>query len=238
MYCEKYIISINKLSNYFICASLFYLPICFYLKSLKIKKNNYYDIHYTLWNLGLALFSIWGSYIGINLFIKNINENSLKNVILDISLIKEDFCVPGYYFTISKIFELGDTILILLRGRQLRFIQYYHHLITLLYCWYSHQYNQYNSSNEMFSIMNFFIHSIMYSWYFLSSLNIRTSKLIKNIISILQTIQMFLGMYIIIICVYYGDWFNKDKYNSSFALIMYGSYIYLFGKMLYKNIKY
>lgn len=235
MYCEKQIISISGLYYYFISASLLYLPICFYLKTLKIKRNNYYDIPYTIWNLILSLFSIWGIFSGINLFITYRN-NSVLNLILDPSLLKSNFCNPSYYFLLSKIFELGDTILILLRGRNLRFIQYYHHLITLLYCWYSHQNNQYNSTNELFGIMNFFIHSIMYSWYFLSSINIRTSKLVKNLISILQTIQMFMGIQIVIIPIVYGNWFNLDKFNCLFAITMYGSYIYLFTKMVYNNL--
>ena len=236
MLCVNEINYISDMSLQFTCASILYLPLCFFLKSLKIKKNDKYDIHYTIWNLGLALFSLWGLFYSINVLTMH-QSNSLKNIIIDTSLLKSNFCIPGYYFTISKIFELGDTILILLRGRNLRFIQYYHHMITLIYCWYSHQYNQYNSSSELFCIMNLFIHSIMYSWYFLSSINIRTSNLVKNSISILQTIQMFLGMGIIIVCIIYGNWLKLDIINSLFAIIMYGSYIVLFSKIVIKNLR-
>ena len=236
MFCEEEINKISDMRLMFTLVSVLYLPICFFLKSLKIKKNNKYDIHYTIWNLGLAIFSLCGFFYSINFTIA-LKLYNIKNIILNTSLLKSQLCSLGYYFLISKIIELGDTILILLRGRNLRFIQYYHHMITLLYCWYSHQYNQYNSSSELFCIMNLFIHSIMYSWYFLSSINIRTSNFVKNSISVLQTIQMFLGMGIIIVCIIYGNWLKLDILNSLFAIIMYGSYIVLFSKIVIKNLR-
>ena len=34
-----------------------------------------------------------------------------------------------------QVAEFGDTLLIVLRKKELRLIQYYHHLMTMLYCW-------------------------------------------------------------------------------------------------------
>jgi hypothetical protein len=40
-----------------------------------------------------------------------------------------------FYFCMSKIPELLDTVFIVLRKRPLRFLQYYHHIVTMWFCW-------------------------------------------------------------------------------------------------------
>jgi hypothetical protein len=39
------------------------------------------------------------------------------------------------YFCLSKIPELLDTVFIVLRKRPLKFLQYYHHIVTMWFCW-------------------------------------------------------------------------------------------------------
>jgi len=61
------------------------------------------------------------------------------------------------------VWELGDTIFVLLRGRKLIFLQYYHHWITLFYC--THSFGGtvlVNGSGAFFTTMNFCVHAMMY----------------------------------------------------------------------------
>lgn len=39
------------------------------------------------------------------------------------------------YFCLSKIPELLDTVFIILRKKPLKFLQYYHHIVTMWFCW-------------------------------------------------------------------------------------------------------
>lgn len=100
-----------------------------------------------------------------------------------------------YLFNMSKFFELGDTVrvcvrqkkkhfcfpphncswckaFIVLRKRPLHFLHYYHHVVTLLFCWYSNQVvaeQSHGSSGFFFASINYGIHSIMYFYYWLRS---------------------------------------------------------------------
>ena len=59
--------------------------------------------------------------------------------------------------------ELGDTIFIVLRKQKLIFLHWYHHITVLIYCWYS--FSQYTAPARWFVVMNFIVHSIMYTYY-------------------------------------------------------------------------
>ena len=66
-------------------------------------------------------------------------------------------------YLISKVPELGDTIFIVLRKQRLIFLHWYHHVTVLIYCWYS--FSQYTAPARWFVVMNFIVHSIMYTYY-------------------------------------------------------------------------
>jgi hypothetical protein len=44
-----------------------------------------------------------------------------------------------FFFNVSKLFEFVDTVFIVLRKRPLMFLHYYHHIVTLGFCWVSNQ---------------------------------------------------------------------------------------------------
>ena len=43
----------------------------------------------------------------------------------------------------------------------------YHHVTVLIYCWYS--FSEYTAPARWFVVMNFIVHSLMYSYYFLKA---------------------------------------------------------------------
>ena len=216
-------------------ASAAYLPTVFYYKSnVKLQKNNnhYIETAYSLWNFCLAIFSIWGTMHTVPLIFNKFISDGLIMTVCDNDL-WHGMMLPALCFGPSKVVELGDTIFLALRGKNIRFIQYYHHYITMLYCWHTHyQISKGMNINAIFCSMNYFVHGIMYSWYTLSSLKIRTPILIKNMITFLQVFQMLMGVYFIIIANIYGRWYLFDFWGDIYASLMYISYIYLFGKML------
>lgn len=83
---------------------------------------------------------------------------------------------------ISKVVEFGDTAFIVLRKKDLKFIHYYHHVVTAVSCW--HFYPYYEPMQIFYGTMNAFVHSLMYPYYTLRvtfrfiSLTIRPISLI------------------------------------------------------------
>ena len=71
-----------------------------------------------------------------------------------------NYLVPKILFQVP---ELGDTIFIVLRKQKLIFLHWYHHITVLIYCWYS--FSQYTAPARWFVVMNFVVHSIMYTYY-------------------------------------------------------------------------
>lgn len=51
----------------------------------------------------------------------------------------------------------------MLRKQKLIFLHWYHHITVLIYCWYS--FSQYTAPARWFVVMNFVVHSIMYTYY-------------------------------------------------------------------------
>ncbi len=66
-------------------------------------------------------------------------------------------------FCLSKIPELLDTVFLVLRKKPVIFLHWYHHIVTLLYCWWG--WSSQTGSGGVFAYMNLFVHSIMYSYY-------------------------------------------------------------------------
>ena len=204
-------------------------------RKYKISQNTI-NKYYFYWNLSLSLFSIWGTYNTLPILIKSIYFNGLNSTIVNNDLWSL-MIYPGLLFAPSKIIELGDTLFIMLKGKKVRFIQYFHHWITMLYCWHAHYYI-YNgiNVNAIFCSINYTIHSLMYSWYAISAIGIITPIWIKNMITKLQIIQMFFGFYMCCIANFYGKWYTIDYYGSLFATNMYLFYCILFTRF-YFNIK-
>lgn len=89
-----------------------------------------------LWNGALGIFSIIGfARMLPGMWYILTQPNGMYNSIC----IKRDITVPmGYWallFVWSKYVELGDTVFIVLRKRPIVFLQWYHHLCTMMATW-------------------------------------------------------------------------------------------------------
>lgn len=73
-----------------------------------------------------------------------------------------------WIFYITKIWDFWDTIFIVLgkKWRQLSFLHVYHHFSVLIICWL--QLNVlYDGDSYLFILLNAFVHTIMYTYYFI-----------------------------------------------------------------------
>lgn len=147
--------------------------------------------------------------------------------------------VSGFWswmFALSKLLEFGDTIFIVLRKQELIFLHWYHHITVLVYAWFSYANNI--ASARWFMVLNYFVHSIMYSYYALKAMRYKTPVFIPMLITILQITQMILGCIISIVSYHYLESHKECKnlrIHMIFSILMYLSYFILFCKFFYKS---
>jgi len=139
-------------------------------------------------------------------------------------------------FVLSKLPEFGDTVFIVLRKQPLIFLHWYHHILTLLYCWYA--FKEYNPSSRWFIVMNALVHSVMYSYYAFRAMKFRIPKFISIFITTSQISQMAVGCY-----VNFKTWQYKlagiscsvSYENVTVSTLMYFSYFVLFVRFFYMS---
>jgi len=195
-----------------------------------MEKREAFDLQGPLafWNFLLAAFSIYGAYQILPNFLNEwVNgrgflweqchgDNEIKN--------------PWtLFFCLSKIPELLDTVFIVLRKRPLRFLQYYHHIVTMWFCW-SAWANKLECGGT-YAVMNLVIHSFMYTYYMCSALHIRWPDWARKCITLGQLSQMIFGIIFVIIPLVYCPSALTLLFS---ALIMYITYFLLFAHLFYE----
>lgn len=92
-------------------------------------------------------------------------------------------------FVYSKIPELLDTVFLVLQKKKVIFLHWFHHATVLLYCW--HSFCVKSATGIWFISMNYFVHSVMYSYYFFMIIGQKwIAKLIAKQITTLQLLQV------------------------------------------------
>ncbi|CAI5758807.1 unnamed protein product [Candida verbasci] len=97
----------------------------------------------------------------------------------------------GWWFYISKFYEVIDTIVILLKGKPSSLLQSYHHAGAMMCMWAGIRYQ--SPPIWIFVVFNSFIHSLMYFYFSLSCLKIRVPNIFKRILTSLQITQFVIG---------------------------------------------
>jgi len=127
--------------------------------------------------------------------------------------------------------ELLDTLFIILRKQKLIFLHWYHHATVMAYVFYS--YTEKTSHARWFMVMNFSVHSVMYSYYALKSLRFQIPKTASMLITSLQLLQMIVGCFITYMAFQYkkrGFICHVSEQNLQVSSIMYLSYAFLFSR--------
>lgn len=215
-----------------ISISIIYIILIFLIK-FYMKNKTRYELRFPLivWNIFLATFSIMGTIRTSPEFFYSINQKGIVYSVCDSSYA---YGVTGFWafmFIMSKLPELIDTVFIVFRKQELIFLHWYHHATVLIYCWYS--YSDFTASGRWFMTMNYFVHSIMYSYYACKALKIRIPLVISKLITTSQLIQMIFGCYVN--WVAYQTKINTKNIecnisndNIFYSFLMYLSYFILF----------
>jgi len=144
-----------------------------------------------------------------------------------------------YVNYLFKLYELSDTVFLVLTKRSLRFIHYYHHSLTFAVC-YSQLVGKTSVSYVPITI-NLFIHVFMYSYYLMKALG-RTMWW-KQYLTSMQITQFILDLGIVYYCSYNNLAFNYAPFmpnsgdcSGSVPAAIFGvssltSYLILFTKL-------
>uniref|UniRef100_A0A1B6KG55 Elongation of very long chain fatty acids protein n=1 Tax=Graphocephala atropunctata TaxID=36148 RepID=A0A1B6KG55_9HEMI len=192
----------------------------------------------SIWNTMLAIFSIVGACRTAPELIHVMKNYGLYHSICVPSFIEHDRVAGcwSFLFVLSKLPELGDTMFIVLRKQPLIFLHWYHHITVLLYSWFS--YTEYTASARWYIVMNYCVHSIMYSYYALRSMGYQPWKNIAMLITSCQLTQMIVGCAVNIWAAQYLQEGKQDChvswFNIKLSLAMYFSYFVLFARFFYK----
>jgi len=207
-----------------------YLPIVFGLQNT-MKDKKPFDLRMPLigWNLILAAFSIAGALNVLPLIYISLSQGGWwGSVCTRWCFGSEEAAFYSFLFDLSKVFEFVDTLFIVLRKKPLIFLHYYHHVVTMLFCCYCNQTNHlYGCHGFLFAALNLFVHAIMYSYYALMAMRFRIPKPIASLITVVQIVQMVLGIAIILT---HGTCEKFDSTCYIFGCVLYLSFFSLFAK--------
>jgi len=191
------------------------------------------------WNTSLSVFSWCGVVACVPVLLTSLQEHGLFFTM----------CAPASWyasglhgvfimlFIYSKLAELLDTVLLLLAGKPVMALQWWHHSTVLLFCWDSYALRI--ATGAWFACMNYVVHSIMYGYFALTATKYRKRVAPYAIfITALQILQMAVGMWVIWKAMMYqaaGEECHVNKRNSILGLAMYASYFVLFLKLFVEN---
>ena len=186
------------------------------------------------WNFFLAAFSIIGSIRVWPEFYNTIVNKGFGHSVCDNDCVHGVLGCWGWLFILSKVPELIDTLFIILRKQELIFLHWYHHATVLVYCWYA--VSEFTASGRWFVLMNYTVHSAMYTYYGFRALRFKIPKWVNIVITTGQISQMFIG--IIVNTVAYikksrGDSCDISYENIKWSFFMYFTYFLLFFNFFY-----
>eukprot|EP01094_Clydonella_sp_ATCC50884_P017168 TRINITY_DN2936_c2_g1_i1.p1 TRINITY_DN2936_c2_g1~~TRINITY_DN2936_c2_g1_i1.p1 ORF type:complete len:348 (-),score=93.72 TRINITY_DN2936_c2_g1_i1:167-1108(-) len=197
--------------------------------------TKFLDVVMPLWNLGLSVISVL-ILVGVGLpYYRLIQKYGLFVIFCDTKgvtyLGSTGLLYWSYLFALSKYVELVDTLWLILKRRNVMFLHWFHHATVLLFTWFA-EYNRL-SVGVVFILVNAFVHTLMYFYYFVTALKIRVPNSIALAITTIQILQMFVGIGVNGYWIYlFLNGFQcaceAPLTIITSACLMYGTYLYLF----------
>jgi len=223
--------------NWHLClwSSAVYVVLIFGGKYL-MQERQRFDLRpaLALWSGLLGIFSLFGVTRTLPELIYVLKNHGLESSICSASYFNGPTGFWAVLFTVSKIYELGDTLFIVLRKQDLIFLHWYHHICTLVYTWAT--YSDHPGTGRWFMVMNYGVHSIMYTYYAFRALRFKFPRFVNIIITSLQIAQMILG---VALNFYAYNILSQGRYCSAtqqglkLGFMMYFSYLVLFSQFFY-----
>ncbi|KAH9597926.1 ELO family [Trypanosoma melophagium] len=213
--------------------------------SMRISSSPVLTAVFIVWNFILSTFSFLGMIVVVPALVKNVYHVGLIRAVCE----KNDKMIynasVGFWigmFVLSKVPELVDTVLLVLQGKQPRFLHWYHHVTVLLFSW--HTYYDGTSTMIVFAAMNLTVHFIMYFYFAMCACGFKKSmRKFAPLITALQLLQMVVGTIVTGYSAYNAYLLPDDnndktmvkcdvsKSSARMGFLIYLSYLYLFSVM-------
>ena len=147
------------------------------------------------WNVAIALFSVCGALACVPHLISRLLEHGLwYSVCADVYELA-GYGYPAFWaalFTWSKLFELFDTLLLILKKRPVITLHWFHHASVICFAWAAWAYE--TPAALWYGAMNYSVHALMYSYFALSQTGYRAAVLrVAPAITALQISQFASG---------------------------------------------
>ncbi|XP_023234185.1 putative fatty acid elongation protein 4 [Centruroides sculpturatus] len=202
-------------------------------KALQLKKP------LIMWNMALALYSIASTIRFIPVLIQVIYKLGFTYSVCISEPLAEVFPHAIFWtvlFAISKLIELCDTVFIVLRKRKLIFLHWFHHVVTFIVTWYS--------TKSLVGVitwlitMNCFVHSLMYTYYAITSYGIKLPRYVAMFVTCIQTLQMITAIFVVVWATL-SKWsgYECDIHDTAITVyfVVYVMYFYLFIQLFYNS---
>ncbi|KAH8337133.1 hypothetical protein KR059_000955, partial [Drosophila kikkawai] len=141
-------------------------------------------------------------------------------------------------YTINKFVDLVETVIFVLRkkDRQVSFLHIFHHISMVLYVYLYTTLNGPGGPSAPMMLMNVIVHTIMYTYYFLSSISpaVQASLWWKKYITIAQLIQ-FGGLMVFCIQMLAQSDCQAPRFVSYVIGALSASFTVMFGKFYYRT---
>jgi hypothetical protein len=105
----------------------------------------------------------------------------------------EGLAFYGWFFYLSKFYEVLDTLIILAKGKKSSTLQTYHHAGAMLCMWAGIRYM--SPPIWMFVFVNSFIHTLMYTYYTLTAFAVPVPMAVKRSLTTIQIAQFLVGSF-------------------------------------------
>lgn len=188
------------------------------------------------WNSLLALYSVIGSLHLLSYWIHQVAQDGLYAALVgpDESFYQGPVGFWLLLFVLGKIVEFGDTLFLLMSGRRVMFLHWFHHATVFPCSWYALQYKI-----PMFrpcSTINYLVHAVMYSYFALNDTTLCKDNAAFKVqwaqrITTLQCTQFVLDLIVIGVGAYDRTLYGNPNIPYASVLLsscIITSYLYLF----------
>ncbi|KAH8288689.1 hypothetical protein KR054_007949, partial [Drosophila jambulina] len=191
-----------------------------------------YNILQILYNASLAVGASYAIFV-----LRPYNLSCPITLPLDHELKNTERLFSNAYI-INKYVDLVETVIFVLRkkGRQVSFLHLFHHISMVIYVYlYATLIGAGGPSSPMM-LMNVIVHTIMYTYYFLSSISpaVQASLWWKKYITIAQLIQFALLMVFCALMLAQADC-KAPRFVGYVIGAMSASFTVMFGKFYYRT---
>lgn len=208
------------------------------MQKMQAIDNKLMDWTLAIWNFGFSIFSGIAAYKLLPELFHSIRTTGFVGSYCENLDYYTDPSTGywGWMFVMSKAPELGDTLFLVLRKRPVIFMHWYHHALTFIYAQVTYVETQ--AWCRWSLALNLFVHTVMYFYFAVRALHIKTPRPVAKFITTIQIVQFVISCTIFSHLVYIKATDSVPNCQASWNVLglgglMYLSYLYLFAQFFY-----